>query len=59
MEMLVALIVFGVLLAIALTGLAYSNRQARLNNASRHAGQQTVHPHDQWMGRAERRYDQT
>lgn len=45
------------LVAIALTGLAYSNRQARLNNASRHAGQPMVHPHDQWLGRQDRRID--
>lgn len=47
MEMTVALFVFGVLLAIALAGLAISNRQARQNDASRHAGGATVHPHDQ------------
>ena len=47
MELIVAVIVFGALLAISLGGLAISNRQARLNNASRHAGGQTVHPHDQ------------
>lgn len=47
MEMIVAAIVFGALLAIALYGLAVSNRQARLNNASRHAGGTTVHPLDQ------------
>ena len=47
MEYLVAIVVFGALLAIALVGLAYSNRQARLNNASCHAGQPTVHPADQ------------
>lgn len=51
MENIVAVVVFGALLAIALLGLAVSNRQARLNNASRHAGGSaggsTVHPHDQ------------
>lgn len=51
MELIVAVIVFGALLAIALIGLAMSNRQARLNNASRHAGGGTVHPHDQRVGR--------
>ncbi len=51
MELIVAAIVFGALLAIALYGLAVSNRQARLNNASRHAGAPTVHPHDQRIGR--------
>lgn len=52
MEMIVAVIVFGALLAIALLGLAFSNRQARLNNASRNAGGNTVHPHDQRLGQA-------
>lgn len=47
MEYIVAVIVFGALLAIALIGLAVSNRQARLNNASRNAGGSTVHPNDQ------------
>ncbi len=47
MEITVAVVVFGALLAIALVGLAISNRQARMNNASRHAGAPTVHPHDQ------------
>lgn len=47
MEEIVAVVVFGALLAIALLGLAISNRQARLNNASRHAGGSTVHPQDQ------------
>lgn len=52
MEMTVATLVFGALLAIALVGLAISNRQARLNNASRNAGVGTVHPHDQRVGTA-------
>lgn len=47
MEFIVAVIVFGILLGIALMGLAISNRQARMNNASRHAGGATIHPHDQ------------
>lgn len=51
METLVAIVVFAALLAIALGGLALSNRQARLNNASRNAGGATIHPHDQWLGR--------
>lgn len=59
-EIFVAIIVFGALLAIALAGLAISNRQARMNNASRHAGGATVHPHDQRIvaaGYAERTRD--
>lgn len=55
MEFIVATVVFGLLLAIALAGLAISDRQARLNNASGHAGQPTVHPHDQRMSRIDRR----
>lgn len=47
MELILAVVIFGALLAVALIGLAFSNRQARLNNASRHAGGQTVHPADQ------------
>lgn len=44
MELIIAVIVFGALLAIALFGLAMSNRAARLNNASRHAGGQPSTP---------------
>lgn len=53
MEMLTALVVFGILLAIALIGLVISNRQARNNNASRHAGGPTLHPRDQSIMRTE------
>ena len=56
MEMTVALFVFGVLLAIALVGLAISNRQARQNNASRYAGGATIHPHDQRIATEENRF---
>jgi hypothetical protein len=49
MELSLAILVFLVLLAIALAGLAVSSRNARRNDASRHArlGTRTVHPAEQ------------
>jgi len=49
MEIPVAIVVFGLLLAICLYGLSVSSRRAQRNDASRHAlqGSSTVNPDQQ------------
>lgn len=49
MELLLALVIFGLLLAIAIVGLVTSTRRAEANDASRHAigTGRTVHPAEQ------------
>lgn len=49
MELILGIVIFGLLLAIAVIGLVRSTRRAEGNDASRHAlaGRQTVHPAEQ------------